>query len=189
MKTPPSDLARQLMDVSDQVLRTDPAPRLEDVARLVGASRATLYYYFSGREDLLTFLLTTHARQGAEAVRAAVDPADAPPARLRSMVAAMVGYLGGHPGTCAGLLGALGGSGRMHDVLAANDTWIAGPLREVLIEGRAAGAFAVKSVPDAANAIIGALLLAVLGRSMSGRDPADPSFHRQITEQVVRGVS
>ena len=43
MKTPPPDLAERLLDVSEQILRSDPAPRLEDVARMVGASRAALY--------------------------------------------------------------------------------------------------------------------------------------------------
>ena len=188
MKTPPPDLAGRLLDVSEQVLRTDPPPRLEDVARLVGASRATLYYYFSGRDDLLGFLLTAHAREGAEAVRAATDPADPPERRLRATVAALVDYLGHHPGTCAGLLGALGGTGRMSDVLQANDAWIAGPLRELLAEGGKAGAFALDNVADAANAVLGALLLGVLGRSMSGSDPTDPAFREQLTEQTVRGL-
>jgi TetR/AcrR family transcriptional regulator len=189
VKTPPPDLARQLLDVSDRILNTDPAPRLEDVARLVGASRATLYYYFSGRDDLLTFLLTTHAKHGAQAVQAAVNTGDAVTKRLQTMLEAMVAFLGQHPGMCAGLLAALGGSGRMQDVLAANDTWIAGPLRDVLVEGQAAGEFAFDSVADSANAILGALLLAVLGRSMSGGDAADPVFQKEITRQLVRGVS
>jgi len=113
MKTPPADLAERLLDASEQVLYGDPPPRLEDVAQLVGASRATLYYYFSGRDDLLTFLLTAHARRGAETVRIAIGPDDPPDLRLRAMMAAMVKYLGHHPGMCAGLLTALGATGRM----------------------------------------------------------------------------
>lgn len=188
MKSPPPELAQRLLEVSEQVLYADPPPRLEDVARLVGASRATLYYYFSGREDLLSFLLGAHTRQGAEIVRASVNPDEEPEPRLRAMVAALAEHLGRHPGTCAGLLGALGGSGRMGEVLEANDLRIAGPLRELLAEGRNASAFTVDNPADAANAILGALLLAVLGRSMSGADPADPRFQRHLVEQTVRGV-
>jgi TetR/AcrR family transcriptional regulator len=188
VKNPPTDLAQRLLDVSDQVLRTDPALRLEDVARLVGASRASLYYYFSGRDDLLSFLLTTHTRQGAEAIQAALDPSDPPPRRLRAMVMAMVDYLGRHPGTCAGLLGALGSAGQMSEVMNANDARIASPLRELLTEGKSAGDFAIDSVADAANAILGAVLLPVLGRSMSGSDPADATFQHRLTDQIVQGV-
>lgn len=188
MKTPSADLAKRLFDVSEEVLYTDPPPRLEDVAQLVGTSRATLYYYFSGRDDLLAFLLTEHARKGAQRVEAVVNPDDRPELRLRAMVATMVEYLGNHPGVCAGLLGALGATGRMNEVLQANDTWIAGPLRELLAAGREAGIFAVEDIADAANAIVGAVLLGVLGRSMSGADATDPQFRRQLSEQVVLGI-
>jgi len=188
MKTPPADLAERLLGASEQVLFGDPPPRLEDVARLVGASRATLYYYFSGRDDLLTFLLTAHARRGAETVRNAIGPDDPPELRLRTMVAAMVEYLGHHPGMCAGLLAALGATGRMSEVLQTNDTWIAAPLRELLAAGREIGAFAIDDVADAANALLGGVLLGVLGRSMSGADATDAVFQRHLTEQVVRGI-
>jgi len=188
VKTPPPELAGRLIEASEQVLRTDPPPRLEDVAQLVGASRATLYYYFSGRDDLLSFLLTTHTQQGAQAVAAAVNPGDPPEPRLRAMLTAMIGYLGRHPGTCAGLLGALGSTGQMNEVLRSNDTWIAAPLRQLLAEGRAADVFIVDDAGDAANAMLGAILLAVLGRSMAATNPADPQFQRQLAEQVVQGV-
>lgn len=182
MKTPPPDLAGRLLDVSEHILSGDPAPRLEDVARMVGASRASLYYYFSGRDDLLSFLLATHARHGAEAIQAAVNPDDPAPQRLRSMLGAMIEYLGQHPGTCAGLLGALGASGQMSEVLQTNDVWIAGPLRELLTT------LAVPNVADAANAILGGVLLAVLGRSMSGADPTDADFQQQLADQILGGV-
>jgi TetR/AcrR family transcriptional regulator len=188
VKTPPTDLAQRLLDVSEQVLRADPPPRLEDVARLVGASRATLYYYFAGRDDLLVFLLTAHAQGGAGAVRAALDADSPPEQRLRAMVAALATYLGHRPGICAGLLGALGATGRMSDVLQANDTWIVGPLRDLLTEARAAGAAAAHNPADAANAILGALLLAVLSRSTTGADPTDPRFCHHLTEQVLHGI-
>jgi AcrR family transcriptional regulator len=188
VKSPPPELTSRLLQASEQVLRTDPPPRLEDVARLVGTSRATLYYYFAGRDDLLSFLLTEHAKQGAEAVRAAMKPDQPADRRLRAMVGAMVGFLGQHPGICAGLLSALGGAGQMSDALQANDTWIAGPLRDLLADGSTAGAFAVDDVGDAANAILGAVVLAVLGRSMAGADTTDRRFRQHLTEQAVRGV-
>jgi TetR/AcrR family transcriptional regulator len=188
VKTPPPDLAGRLLDVSEQILLGDPPPRLADVAVLVGASRASLYYYFAGRDDLLAFLLTAHAQQGAEVVRAAADPDASPEARLRTMVGTLAQFLCARPGICAGLLGALGGTLRMREVLDANDTWIAAPLRELLSEGVESGSFTADDVADASNAALGALLLGVLGRSMSGADATDPQFQEQLTEQVVRGV-
>jgi AcrR family transcriptional regulator len=188
VKTPPADLAHRLLDVSEQVLAPDPELRLEDVARLVGASRATLYYYFSGRDDLLSFLLTEHTRHGAEAVQAAMRAGDGPEARLRAMLTALAEYLTSHPGTCAGLLGAFGAAGRLDEVLQASDTWIAAPLREVLTQARDAGVFAAGDPADAANAILGGLLVAVLGRAMTGADATDPQFRQHLVDQMLRGV-
>jgi hypothetical protein len=89
---------------------------------------------------------------------------------------------------CAGLLTALGATGRMSEVLQTNDTLIAAPLRELLTAGRQSGAFAIDNVSDAANALLGAILLAVLGRSTSDADATDPAFQQQLTEQAVQGV-
>ncbi len=188
MKTPPADLAKRLLDVSERVLHGDPPPRLEDVAALVGASRATMYYYFAGRDDLLTFLLTAHAQGGASAVREALDPiaGDPPEQRLRAMVAALARYLAERPGICAGLLGALGATGRMNEVLQANDLWIAGPLRQLLTECRTAGKVTAHNVDDAANAIMGALLLTVLGRGPGRADAR--RFPDHLTDQILHGI-
>jgi TetR/AcrR family transcriptional regulator len=188
VKRPPAELVQRLLEMSEQVLRTDSPPRLEDIAQWVGASRATLYYYFSGREDLLSFLLATHAEHGAQAVRAALNPEDPPEQRLRTMVSALAAYLGRHPGTCAGLLGALGANGRMNEVLAANDTWIAGPLRDLLSEGQKAGIFVFDNAADAAHIMLGGILLAVLGRSTAGADATAQAFHDQLTQQLIRGI-
>ncbi|GAB3999424.1 hypothetical protein GCM10029992_28160 [Glycomyces albus] len=188
MKRPPEDLARRLLDASEQVLLATPPPRLEDIANEIGASRATLYYYFAGRDDLLTFLLTAHAQDGARAVRESID-SDAPPEqRLRETVGALADYLGHHPGVCVGLLGALGAAGRMSEVLKVNDEWIAGPLRDLLAECATAGAVAVDDPADTANAVLGALLHAVLGRAMAETDPTDPAFLERLSDQVLHGV-
>jgi TetR/AcrR family transcriptional regulator len=188
VKTPSPDLAGKLLEVTEQTLRNEPPPRLEDIARLVGVSRATLYYYFSGRDDLLSFLLTAHARAGAREIEAAVNPEDDPQLRLRATVAAMIAYLGSHPGVCAGLLGAFGEAGQMSEVLQANDTWILDPLRTLLADGRKAEMFVFEDIDDAANAIVGAVLVGVLSRSMSGGDTTDSQFRDRLADQIIRGV-
>lgn len=189
MKTPPPDLTARLLEASADVLDLGSEPRLEDIARMVGASRATLYYYFSGREDLLAFLLAAHVEEGAAQMRAAADPAADPQQQLHATVSAMVRYLGARPGMCAGLLSALGASGRMDAALQANDRHIATPLRELLVEGRAKGVFAFAHAGDAANAILGGVLMGVLGRAMAQQDPTDASFAEGLADQVVRGVA
>ena len=195
MKVPPPDLARRLLEASEGILTDDPAPRLEDVARTVGASRASMYYYFAGRDDLLAYVLTAHAREGAEHAQRSAAGADSAPTRLRAMLDALADYLGGHPGVCSGLLAATGGGRRMSEVLAVNDTWVAAPLRAVVAEGVADGQFVVgdpndpSTVTDTVNAMLGGLLFGVLGRASSGGDPTDPTFRRHLVDQIERGLT
>lgn len=198
MKVPPPDLARRLLEVGEEILTGDPPPRLEDVARLVGASRASLYYYFAGRDDLIAFLLVAHAREGATQAIARTDDADPPPARLRAMLEGLAGYLGTRPGICAGLLAAAGSGARMAEVLAVNDTWVAAPLRDVVAQAAAHRQILPgdpddladrAAVADTVNAILGALLFGVLGRASSGGDPADPQFQRRLIDQIIRGLA
>jgi hypothetical protein len=61
-------------------------------------------------------------------------------------------------------------------------------VREVLTQGRDAGVLALEDPADAANAILGGLLLAVLGRAMTGADPTDPRFRQHLVDQMLRGV-
>ena len=78
VKSPPAELARRLVGASAEILRPGRELRLEDVAALVGSARATLYYYFSGRDDLIGFLLQEHVTAASAAIDAAVKP-DEPP--------------------------------------------------------------------------------------------------------------
>jgi hypothetical protein len=62
------------------------------------------------------------------------------------------------------------------------------PLRKVLAHGRDDGVLAAGEPADAANAILGGLLLAVLGRAMTGADPTEPRFRQHLAYQLLRGV-
>ena len=185
VKSPSAKLADRLMAVSEEFLGSDPPQRLEDVAAAIGASRASLYYYFSGREDLVTFLVAQHAQEAGTALAAALDPDHGPRERLGSGVAAVLEFLASRPGLCSGLLGAMGASGRLPEALAITDQEVGGPLRELVGEASAGH----QDPQDATNAVMGALLLAVLGRWAAGQDPQDVTFREALTAQVTRGVT
>jgi TetR/AcrR family transcriptional regulator len=61
--------------------------------------------------------------------------------------------------------------------------------RDVLTQGRDAGVLALGEPADAANAMLGGLLLAVLGRAMTGADPTDPRFRQHLADQLLRSVT
>ena len=98
MRRPPPKLVQRLLSASEEVLRPDQALRLEDIAALIGSARATLYYHFSGRDDLVAFLLEEHLRAAAQTIELAVTTTQPPLAQLRSAITALAGFLGGSPG-------------------------------------------------------------------------------------------
>lgn len=185
MRTPPPELAAALTRAGEEIL-TNPDLRLEDVARMVGASRAKLYYYFAGLPDLHAYLVEQHLAEGARTIREAVDPALDGIERLRSVIVTVTAFLAAHPGLCAGLLGD-GGATKL-GMLAVSDAVVGEPLRELVAAARDEGSLAVPDVATAVDAITGAVLLAVLGRWRRG-DGTDPAaFASAVADQVVEGV-
>ena len=189
MKAVPAALGAKLLEKSEAVFNGE-LPRLEDVANGVNVSRATLYYYFGGQDDLRGFLIAEHARGGSAVISAADTPEAPAVERLRSVLGALVRHLGERPGLCGALLGALGSAGGASDLEAAlrlNDAAIAEPIRRLLTEAAAEGSIAVTDRSAAADTILGGVLFAVLGRSRHA--PPDDAFVRHVADQLVRGIA
>jgi TetR/AcrR family transcriptional regulator len=179
VKSPPVDLAERLVAASSGILG-QPELRLEDVAATVGVARTTLYYYFSGRDDLVSFLLSRHIQDGADVIRQAAEGADSPATQLHAVTVALVEFIAAHPGLCAALLATLGAAGRMDEALQANEALIAAPVRELVTAGIAAGDLRDGDPADITNALLGGILLAVLARTVQ---------HREVTPPVARRLS
>jgi hypothetical protein len=73
--------------------------------------------------------------------------------------------------------------------MAAKDAHLATPLRRLLDEGAASDQFTISDSRDAANAILGAALIATLTRWEDGRDIQDPEYQHALTDQLVRSVA
>jgi AcrR family transcriptional regulator len=189
MKTPPDHLAARLYDASAQILRLDSEVKLDEVAKTIGVPRATLYYYFSGRDDLTEYLLTRHLEAGNEVFAPVLSGESTAGNKLRELLLAMTGFLAENPGVCGGLLSAMGSGIGMQEVMSANERAIAAPLRNLLIEGRESGEFNFDDPADTANILLGAMLIAVLGRAVEGRSLADTGFYRSVADQLVRTVT
>lgn len=187
MKTPPPELANRLREASPKILRLGADPNFDEVSEETGIARATLYYYFSGRDDLYAFLLNSHLEEGA-AVFASIED-ESPVEQLRRVLEAMVEFLASRPGVCAGLLSALGSATKMDEVMRANERIVASPIRRILDRGKGEGAFTFDDAHDTANAFSGAILSAVLGRAIEDRPLDQPDFPRQLADQLVSGIA
>lgn len=189
MRPPPPELARRLLDATGVVLCPDRGLRLEDVAALIGSPRATLYYYFSGRDALVGFLLEQHLSAAGDALGGASEPARPPAVQLDAALAALVAYLGERPGVVAGLLAFAGHPERARDIHSLKEAVLATPLRIILEGGAASGAFAIDDARDAAHAILGGVLVTTLARWHDGRDTTSVAFQRALVDQLVRSVA
>lgn len=186
MKTPPVDLADRLLAASAPILDAGAGVRFDDIAEQVGVARATLYYYFSGRDDLLSFVLAEHIRRGAEIVQGATGAT--PTARLRAAVTGLVEFLGAHPELCPALLSAMGGAGRMSEALQANDELIARPVAAMIRDGIAAGELRAADPDDLAASVLGSTLMIVLSRTVRGRSIEGRADARRVADVVLRLV-
>ena len=157
MKTPPAELTERLLKVSDQLEGTEFDVTIDEVAKLADVPRATLYYYFSGKDDLIAFFLNEKFSLVREAIASAAASEGSVSERLARAMTAILESLEAHPPLCTELPIAVKRAGNMGEVMANADRVIMTPMRELLIEGRATGELNVDDVELTATALMGAL--------------------------------
>src|SRR5579862_6259573 len=90
VKQPPPDLAERLWEVSDRFLALGSDVRVDELAELSGVPRATIYYYFSGKDDVMAFLLAQHVERASVIVASAATGPGSPTERLERVIRAML---------------------------------------------------------------------------------------------------
>jgi TetR/AcrR family transcriptional regulator len=165
------------------------ATRVEDLAEATGVPRATLYYYFAGKEDLLAWLLRQTLAAEAEAVtEAASGPGDAR-RRLEQVVRAQLGIMADNPATCRALLAESGRVGRIPEIAAAVETGFYAPLRRLLEEGAADGSLQAMEDPETVvAAIYGALTIAGLHYLLADNRLDTERVAAQVCTLVLGGL-
>jgi TetR/AcrR family transcriptional regulator len=130
--------------------------KMEDVASVTGVPKATLYYYFSGKQDILAFLFRdTLAAVGEAVARAASGPGDAA-TRLQAVIRAHLAVFVERPAASRALQFDLGRAARIPDIAAAAERAFIEPVSTLLAEGVHDGS--LRGVPHprlTATAILG----------------------------------
>ena len=188
MKTPPPELTERLIAVSDRLDGTDFDVTIDEVAKLAEVPRATLYYYFSGKEDLITFFLNQKFSLVRDAITAAAASEGSAADRLMEAMTAILHAQAEHPALCTELPIAVKRAGIMGEVMANADRVMMTPMRELLIEGRATGEFAIPDVDLAATALMGALsFVGMMQLAMTGTLDAD-AVSEKLVPLLVNGL-
>lgn len=143
--------------------------KIEDLATAAGVPKATLYYYFAGKQEILAYLLRDLLHRLHDEVTIATTAPSSCLERLTSVMGAQLTIMSEQPDVCRALVGDLGRAARMPEVTAMIDRAFIDPVEQLLREGEAEGSF--RPDPDAratATAIFGALSMTGLAHLNSG---------------------
>lgn len=115
------------------------ATRMEDVAEVTGVPKATLYYHFQGKEQILAWLLADLLRDCAEALQRALAAPGTALDRLERVVRVQLEVMSARPDACRVLLLDVSRAGRIPEIAEAIGETFLRPVARLLAEGRADG--------------------------------------------------
>jgi len=174
VRTPPAELAERLWNVADRALQQGSDLRIDDLADLTGIPRATLYYYFSGKEDVLVFLLTQQLDRGTETIATAARSEGGATLKLEAVLRAMLRTMAEHPALCTRLMGFVANGPAGAQLMGDVERTMMAPVRDLLTEAGAAGELVVTDPTDTTLALIGAVSTIAMVRTAAGSyDPDD----------------
>jgi AcrR family transcriptional regulator len=167
VKQPPPDLAERLWEVSDRFLAPGSELKIDELAELSGVPRATIYYYFSGKDDVMAFLLAQKVERAGVIVAEAAAGPGSPSARMERVFRAMLRQMADHPALCTRLLCWMASATAGQLVGEAQGSLMA-PLRALFVEGQATREFAGIDPVDATTAVMGALSMVAMHHTVKG---------------------
>jgi len=137
--------------------------KIEEVAAATGIAKATLYYYFAGKEDILAFLLEEALQEIADEVSSLVQADGSGADRLHGVVTAQLRAMSRRPAACRALIGELGRAARMPVIADMISAAYLRPVETLLRAGASDGSLAaVDDVGTAAVALFGAVTVTAL---------------------------
>lgn len=187
----PTAIAAKLPKAADLIAeRGLDQTKIEELAEVTGIPKATLYYYFSGKEEILVFLLRDLLTQVAGAVAIALESDGSGRDRLSAVVHAQFEVMADQPSVWRALIADLGRAGRMPEIAAMVADAYYTPLQQLLEEGAADGSLrAVEDATATAMAVFGAVTVVGLHYLMSGEALDPDALTRRISELILRGIA
>jgi AcrR family transcriptional regulator len=166
------------------------ATKMEDIAAATGVPKATLYYYFDGKEDILAFLFTEILDAVERAVGEAVRGEGSAAERLRAAILAHLRVFEAFPAASRALQFDLGRAARTPLIAERTDAAFVEPIRALLVEGVADGS--LRPVPHprlAATAILGAVTTTGINALTTPRRRRATQVAAELTDLVLGGMA
>ena len=159
--------------------------RMEDLAGATGVPKATLYYHFGGKEEILAWLLrSTLSALGGAVAQAAAGPGTAR-RRLEAVVRAQLRVMAERPAACRILIADLGRAARMPDLAEGVGRAFHAPVLRLLTDGATDGSWRkIKDAPTVASSIFGAVVIPALDTLIAG-GPLEPN---RVAPPILRFI-
>ena len=157
MREVPADLARKLFGAADRIPVSFDDVRMDDIAAASGIPRATLYYYFAGKDDILAFILDALRTDLREKVEKVLDLTIDTRTLLSRVLRTQLELFTDTSAATQLLLLNLGKVGKIADLAAGGDRTLANPIRQVLEQGVRRGELENIDIDTKAYALSGAV--------------------------------
>lgn len=185
MRPLPAHMEPKLMAAADLFAEQGlDSTKMEDVAAATGIPKATLYYYFTGKEEILSFLFQKVLGVVHDAVTsAAVGPGSAA-SRLRQVITAHLQVFADYPTASRALQFDLGRAARLPDIARSVETSFIGPVSQLLRQGAEDGSLRPVTQP---RLVAAALLGAVTTTALNGNGSV-ATLAGALNELVLEGL-
>lgn len=166
------------------------ATKMEDIAAATGVPKATLYYYFEGKEDILAFLFNEILDEVARAMDDALRTEGTAADRLRAAIVAHLRVFEDFPAASRALQFDLGRAARIPHIDERIESAFRGPVRRLLEAGADDGSLRTVDHPRlVAIAILGAVTTVGINALTVGPGRPVEDIADAVIDVVLRGLS
>ena len=165
------------------------ATRMEDIAAATGIPRATLYYHFGSKEDILSWLLERLLRAVSADVGAVKDQPGTARERLARIIVTHLRIYAENPDLCRVLLAELGRVTKIPALAEAIWSGFHEPVRKLFEAGHRDGSLREVDPEPTASALFGAITMLGLHYILTGQDLDVPRVAAQLEDLVIAGLA
>ncbi len=184
-------MASKLMKAADLLAeRGLDATKTEDIVAVTGIPKATLYYYFEGKEEVLSFIFVVVLDSVASAVAGAIGGVGTAAERLASVVRAHLAVFREYPKASQALQFDLGRAARRPEIAKRVNEAYVEPVAALLEEGATDGS--LRKVDDTrltAVTLLGATSTAALNVIALDADDDLKSLSEVIVRLMLDGLA
>jgi TetR/AcrR family transcriptional regulator len=189
MREVPAELTEKLVKAADAFATTFDDVRMDEIARASGIPRATLYYYFSGKEEILTFLLEAMLRGFRESSPTARQSDADAGSELAAVMRNQLGYLAAHPATAQLIMANLGRVGKLSDIAAEARETFHTQYERVLADGIKSGQIRRCDIHATSTALFGGVIVTGLQALMRDGDIEVEKLTTALHGLFLRGLT